>query len=286
MRLRREPLAILWLFSSWNPISSFTTLSRSSVAYRVDGQGRNRRLLVSKEDLNGVPPSPLNEEQPSGSTAQTEEHKVILNEVVKPKASERQHRLTYLPRKAVKIYSEYASRLWRETSPESRRKIAKDKVTQSIRQVQHIFRGDEYSDVSKVSQVDRQNLLDACDHILMDADKAITVDSAGKSVATGGETSGQDGVGKKKKGRSVLFGAMMGLACACWVFSGNYIFTGLFTLMTILGELEYYRMVMNTGVYPARRLSVIGAASMFLTVRKLSKLSLRVCIPSMYPTYI
>lgn len=71
---------------------------------------------------------------------------------------------------------------------------------------------------------------------------------------------------KAKKGRSVLFGATMGLAVAAWVYSGNYIFTGLFTLMTALGQLEYYRMVMNTGIYPARRISVLGACAMFVTV--------------------
>ena len=68
-----------------------------------------------------------------------------------------------------------------------------------------------------------------------------------------------------KPRRSILFGAAMGALVACWVFSGNYVFTGLFTLMTILGQLEYYRMVMNTGVYPARRISVVGACSMFVT---------------------
>jgi hypothetical protein len=52
---------------------------------------------------------------------------------------------------------------------------------------------------------------------------------------------------KKKGGRSVLFGATMGLGVAGWVYSGNYIFTTLFTLMTALGQLEYYRMVMNAG---------------------------------------
>ncbi|KAL9182429.1 hypothetical protein ACHAXT_013081 [Thalassiosira profunda] len=70
---------------------------------------------------------------------------------------------------------------------------------------------------------------------------------------------------KKKGGRSVLFGATMGLAVACWVYSGNYIFTTLFTLMTALGQLEYYRMVMNTGIYPARRISVVGACATFVT---------------------
>jgi len=65
-----------------------------------------------------------------------------------------------------------------------------------------------------------------------------------------------------KKGRSVLFGATLGLIVAAWVYSGSYIFTTLFTLMTALGQLEYYRMVMNTGIYPARRISVLGACAM------------------------
>ncbi|GMH78412.1 hypothetical protein TrLO_g1047 [Triparma laevis f. longispina] len=57
----------------------------------------------------------------------------------------------------------------------------------------------------------------------------------------------------------------MGLAVAVWVFSGNYIFTSLFTLMVLLGQLEYYRGVMSTGVYPARKISVVGSCAMFLT---------------------
>jgi hypothetical protein len=49
---------------------------------------------------------------------------------------------------------------------------------------------------------------------------------------------------RKKPRRSILFGAAMGGVVACWVFSGNFIFTALFTLMTILGQLEFYRMAM------------------------------------------
>lgn len=71
---------------------------------------------------------------------------------------------------------------------------------------------------------------------------------------------------KKKQSRSVLFGASMGAIVACWVFSGNFLFTSLFTAMTILGQLEYYRMVMRVGIYPARKISVVGACAMFVTV--------------------
>lgn len=83
---------------------------------------------------------------------------------------------------------------------------------------------------------------------------------------------------KKKGGRSVLFGATMGLVVAGWVYSGNYIFTALFTLMTALGQLEYYRMVMNTGVYPARRISVLGACAMFVTALFAPDLH-QICLP-------
>ena len=62
------------------------------------------------------------------------------------------------------------------------------------------------------------------------------------------------------------------------VYSGNYIFTGLFTLMTALGQLEYYRMVMNTGIYPARRSSVLGACAMFVTALFAPDLH-QICMP-------
>jgi len=82
----------------------------------------------------------------------------------------------------------------------------------------------------------------------------------------------------KKQRRSITFGAAMGLLVACWVFSGSYIFTALFTLMTVLGQLEYYRMVINTGVYPARRISIVGACSMFLTALFTPSLH-QICLP-------
>ncbi len=71
---------------------------------------------------------------------------------------------------------------------------------------------------------------------------------------------------KKKKSRSVSFGALMGAVVAGWVFSGNQIFASLFCFATILAQLEYYRMLMKVGIYPARKISVVGATAMFITV--------------------
>lgn len=198
------------------------------------------------------------------------------------------------PRKAVKIYSDYASRLWEETNSDARRKIAEDKATAAIRRVQHLLKGEEYTDFSGVSVDARNNLLEACNTMLTATGHEDLVDMTSTSNTTSSSSSLQTasskeksdekkdekgkGVKKKKPRRSILFGATMGFAVACWVFSGSYIFTGLFTLMTVLGQLEYYRMVMNTGVYPGRRIAVIGASSMFLTALFAPDLH-QICLP-------
>jgi phosphatidate cytidylyltransferase len=195
-----------------------------------------------------------------------------------------------IPGEAVRIYADYAGRLWNETNPDARRAIATTKAAEAIRQVQHIIRGDEYiTQFAAIDDQPRQQLLDACSDLLAAMDNATLAEgvappapnalSAAMENATAtttwseanavalehGEGTTTTGPAKKKGRRSILFGATMGLAVAGWVFSGSYIFTGIFTLMTLLGQLEYYRMVINTGVYPARRISVVGACSMFLT---------------------
>lgn len=175
----------------------------------------------------------------------------------------------------VRIYKDYATRLWNETNPLARERIAQDKAAAAVKQVEHIMIGEEYVPFSEESEEARQQLLVACQNMLkvMDDksptdDKTVVLESTNEtSIVLEEATIDEKAPAKAKKSRrSILFGAAMGAIVACWVFSGNYIFTGLFTLMTILGQLEYYRMVMNTGIYPARRISIVGASSMFLTV--------------------
>lgn len=173
-----------------------------------------------------------------------------------------------LLRTVVKTYTDYFSRLWSDTNVDARTRIAEDKAAAAIRRVENIVRGEEYVDLTDEEIQDaRKNLLDAC-HAMLKAMEKIPAKNGSAALETGnGDSTGSEKK-KKKGGRSVLFGATMGAVVACWVFSGNYIFTTVFTLMTILGQLEYYRMVINTGVYPARRISVVGACSMFTTVRR------------------
>lgn len=191
--------------------------------------------------------------------------------------------LYQLPRTAYRVYTSYAKRLWTETNVSARTRIANDKVRGAIRGMQQTLLSNEYSHLSDSTSSDaRLNLLRACEEMLQvlppaDGDEnthastEIAIQDGGTSlthhIGQGDKKSrSSTPTKKKKKHRSILFGALMGAAVACWVFSGNYVFTGLFCLMTIVGQLEYYRMVMNTGVYPARRISVIGASSMFVTV--------------------
>ena len=126
-----------------------------------------------------------------------------------------------------------------------------------------LIHANEYAEFDGITYEAKTKLMSSCNDMLT----ALHVPEEPKEETKAvDKPSSKEATKKKKPRRSILFGALMGLACACWVFSGNYIFTGLFTSMTILGQLEYYRMVMNTGVYAARRISVIGAASMFVTV--------------------
>lgn len=174
-------------------------------------------------------------------------------------------RSSSIPRKAVKIYGDYFQWLWRETSVEARHRIARDKTASAIRSLENVLNREEFSEETSDA---RQQLLDACDGMISELGKSDKVngDSTEMQVTDGSKKLAPKKKKKKKQRRSILFGALMGAAVTCWVFSGNWVFTGLFTLMTILGQLEYYRMVINTGVYPARRISVVGACSMFLTV--------------------
>jgi hypothetical protein len=198
-----------------------------------------------------------------------------------------------MPKMIMNVYINYITKLWRQTDPKERKKVASQQALSAIKRVKHIMEGEEYVDLSHVNDYDtlddidqriqsRDDLLMACSAMLECMEKgdiqdpAITEAIAKNDKATPAK--------KKKKSRSVLFGAAMGAMVACWVFSGNFVFTTLFTLMTALGQLEYYRMVMKTGIYPARRISVLGACSMFITVSQIQWVTLCNFVSSSIPS--
>jgi hypothetical protein len=239
-------LGILLLLSS--SVEGFTPFSRQAVT-------RPSYFSSRKNTPHWSSPPTTN-----GSSAVNGENKLI-----QPPKKSKFRRFYKFPKTVYGIYTGYAKRLWTETNVEARRKIANEKVKSAIRNMQHILTSNEYADFSDGCNQTKDTLMTACGDML----SSLPVDTPQvvlKEVATTAAGTESEAAKTAKPRRSILFGALMGAVVACWVFSGNYIFTGLFTLMTILAQLEYYRMVMNTGIYPARRISVIGASSMFLTV--------------------
>jgi phosphatidate cytidylyltransferase len=198
------------------------------------------------------------------------------------------------------VYVNYITKLWRQTDPEEREKVASQQALAAIKRVKNIMEGEEYVDMAhgvegeSLDDIDerisaRDELKLACDKMLTCLEK-IEMESPAfeegiteTAVAKAKEESKVDGKKPKKQSRSILFGLSMGLVVIGWVFSGNILFTAAFTLMTALGQLEYYRMVMKTGIYPARRISVIGACSMFLTALLAPNLH-QICLP-LFATY-
>jgi phosphatidate cytidylyltransferase len=259
----RFPIALLLslLLSSVDPSFSFATISRLSTNVKMSRRPRN---------------------QASHRYAET-----------KPTETKRRH----LPGKVIRIYTDYATRLWKETNQEARDIVRSSKVAMALRQVKSMVATETGGAMDCVPAPDRLELVRACENVLQaiaandsklakaseaalvanvqspslrlnDESVSVTtsppVDDTTRTAVANTTTSTSPTLKPKRTRRSIGFGAVMGFAVACWVFSGNYIFTTLFTMMTVLGQLEYYRMVMNTGIYPARRISVVGACSMFL----------------------
>lgn len=206
------------------------------------------------------------------------------------KLREDEQKNRHFPQRVVEIYTDYAGRLWNETAPAVRRRITNDKISASIRQLQQVSRTSTILPREALSKLD-----DACNSLLnaIVASNALAAEnqtsaavveefrvdaeSVNITVSSSVDAPPDNSIAKKPR-RSIMRGVIMGAIVAAWVFSGNYIFTGLFTLMTTVGQLEYYRMIMNTGVYPARRISVMGACSMFLTALFFPDLH-QICLP-------
>jgi phosphatidate cytidylyltransferase len=203
---------------------------------------------------------------------------------------------TGLVGRVAQIYTRYLSRLWKETNTEARTLSSQKKILTSIRQLNQLLTTQEKKlsitnnstfndDAARDALLMARKVQDACQTYLnyetamADHTKASLILPAiySDDVAAVSATTIPP-IQKVKTRRSIGFGALMGLAVAGMVFSGNYVFTGIFTMMTVLGQLEYYRMVMNTGVLPARRISILGSASMFITALVAPSLH-EVCLP-------
>ncbi|GMI15814.1 hypothetical protein TrVE_jg4364 [Triparma verrucosa] len=194
----------------------------------------------------------------------------------------------YSPRRISSKYSSYLTRLWTETSIGSRKSLTRKKLVKSCKILEKLLDTDvEFRDeelvlalretlVTTLKSLEDQPQVASPPSSSSQTSAAVTASSTSLTSSTSSTSPTKQ---KKKGSRSVLRGVLMGVAVAVWVFSGNYIFTSLFTLMVLLGQLEYYRGVMSTGVYPARKISVLGSCAMFLTALYFPSLH-QLCLPA------
>jgi hypothetical protein len=63
--------------------------------------------------------------------------------------------------------------------------------------------------------------------------------------------------------KRLLTGWALGGAVTVWIFSGNHGYALGLYLLALLAQLEYYRSVISTGVYPARRIGLVSTTAMY-----------------------
>lgn len=59
-------------------------------------------------------------------------------------------------------------------------------------------------------------------------------------------------------------GCALGLLVSCWIFSSPALHVGVFCAMGVLAQQEYYEMAQGRGLFPARKLSMVGSLVMYL----------------------
>lgn len=66
-----------------------------------------------------------------------------------------------------------------------------------------------------------------------------------------------------------LTGLTLGAVATLWIFSGNGYFTLGFFLTAVISQIEYYHMVENTGVQPAKKIGIISSGLCYIVASKL-----------------
>jgi len=188
-----------------------------------------------------------------------------------------------LPVRIFLKYKYYLLRLWTETSYDRRVALSTSEalvLREAGRLVNKLEKGGANE---RWDEGERRTLLESLRTFLKrnggdESDKAVPRKEEKEKQATVDFLNIKLKMNPAKPRRSILFGVLMGIVVAGWVFSGDYLFTGFFGSLVILGQLEYYRGVIQTGVYPARKISVVGSLAMFATALFTPRLH-QICLP-------
>ena len=128
--------------------------------------------------------------------------------------------------------------------------------------IAHVNDGETIDDVDERIAA-RDELLESCNKMISCLEKSKLEAPPAMEIIEAKATEEKKKVTKKekKKSRSVLFGVTMGAVVAGWVFSGNFIFTTLFTLMTGTSTtIDHYLIVFHIIHYLNLKLCSFGTA--------------------------
>jgi len=69
---------------------------------------------------------------------------------------------------------------------------------------------------------------------------------------------------RRKLWRRVFTGCSLGALVSMWIFSGTYAFLGVFAIMAVIAQNEYYFMAKQNGCYPTWKLGTLGSLAMYV----------------------
>ncbi|GMI16727.1 hypothetical protein TrLO_g3775 [Triparma laevis f. longispina] len=198
-----------------------------------------------------------------------------LPSVSTPTTLKASHR--YSPRRISSKYSSYLTRLWTETSMGSRKSLTRKKLVKSCKILEKLLDTDvEFRDEELVIAL-RSTISTTLKRLDEEASEAAAaaVEQTDQPTDTAAAVTASKPLKQKKKGRSVLRGALMGLAVAVWIATT---FLGMF----YIGYLpSFWVSVRMLGVREHTRLAPIAAPILSLLGRKAT--SLPAWLPAAFP---
>ncbi|CBJ25849.1 Phosphatidate cytidylyltransferase [Ectocarpus siliculosus] len=173
------------------------------------------------------------------------------------------------PFKAVLLYLDYVRWLWDVTDKERLDReqpqgVVSEKVKTVISGIEELSRDAGISLTESSIRPQFEALVSSSDALKKELASA-KINPAQSATASGGSASSP----APPKGilstltKRVRTGVLMAAVATVWIFSGNWVFSVGFALQALLAQLEYYRMAMQKGVKPARRISAVATVLLY-----------------------
>ncbi|CAM9324268.1 unnamed protein product [Ectocarpus sp. 4 AP-2014] len=173
------------------------------------------------------------------------------------------------PFKAVLLYLDYVRWLWDVTDKERLDReqpqgVVSEKVKTVISGIEELRRDAGVSLTESSIRPQFEALVSSSDALKKEL-ASFKIKPAQSATASGGSASSP----APPKGilstltKRVRTGVLMAAVATVWIFSGNWVFSVGFALQALLAQLEYYRMAMQKGVKPARRISAVATVLLY-----------------------